>query len=96
MQPPPLRQLSLVQGFLSSHCKSEPAHAPPAHTSALVQVSPSSHAALLLAWTQPVATSQLSLVHGLASSQLLNGPVHILPLQASWLVHGLPSSHPPA
>src|SRR5215510_1445723 len=46
--------------------------APPWHTS-VVQVSPSSQAAVLLVWTQPPTGSQLSSVQGLPSSQLNAG-----------------------
>ena len=47
-----------------------PAHVPPPQRSPVVQDDPSSHAFVLLVWTQPVDGAQLSVVHTLLSSQL--------------------------
>ena len=56
-----------------------PVHAPPAHISALVHASPSSHGAVLLGYTQPFTASQASVVQGLPSSQSSAGPAEQIP-----------------
>jgi hypothetical protein len=84
-----------VQGLLSLHTIAVPAQTPPLQVSLVVHALPSSHEAVLLAWTQPVAGSQLSSVHGLLSSQF-NAPVpgwQLPPAQTSPVVQKLPSSH---
>ena len=55
--------------------------APPAHASPVVQALPSSHDALLLTWTHPVAGLQLSSVQGLPSLQLTGS------LTQAWATH---------
>ena len=89
-------QLSVVQGFLSSHGgPAAPRHWPLAQVSLTVQAFPSSHAAAFAAWTHPTAWRQLSSVHTLPSSQTMNPtPAHVPPLHKSTSVHGSPSSHP--
>jgi hypothetical protein len=83
-----------VQALLSSQLTAAPAwHVPPAQVSAVVQAFPSSHAAVLFVWRQPVARSQVSVVHGLLSSQFGPGPLMQDPLlHVSPMVHAFPSS----
>jgi hypothetical protein len=70
-----------------------PTHDPPLQVSTVVQASPSLHAAVLLALTQPVAGSQESSVQTLLSSQFSAGPpMQAPPLQVSDVVQALPSS----
>ena len=62
--------MSWVQGFPSSQSRDPaPAQEPPAQTSPVVQVLPSSQTTVLFTCPQPVAGSQLSSVQGLPSSQ---------------------------
>ena len=71
-----------------------PAHAPPLQVSAVVQALPSSHGAVLLVFTQPVAESHESSVHTLPSSQSGEGPpTHTPPAHVSAMEHASPSSH---
>jgi phage-related protein len=59
----------------------------------VVQAFPSSHAAVMFVWRQPVARSQVSVVHGLLSSQFGPGPLMQDPLpHVSPTVHAFPSS----
>jgi len=70
-QPVATLQLSLVQGFVSSHWVTAPARqAPPPHTSPAVQALASVQLAELGKLVQPVAPSQPSSVHRLPSLQL--------------------------
>ena len=63
-------QVSSVQGLPSLQPGGgPPAQTPPAHVSFVVQALPSSHAAVLAAWTQPRIVSHASSVHGLLSLQ---------------------------
>ena len=50
------------------HCDAPLTHLPAAQTSPVVHTLPSSHAAVLLVWTQPLPASQLSVVQPLLSS----------------------------
>jgi hypothetical protein len=86
---------SSVHGLLSlQSVAAPPAHVPFAQVSPVVHALPSSHAAVLLALTQPVAGRQESSVHGLLSLQSSAGPPPQAPLaQVSFVVHALPSSH---
>jgi hypothetical protein len=95
MQPEPESQLSSVQPLLSSQFGGgPPAQLPPLQVSLVVQASPSSHGALLLVLTQPLAGLQLSSVHTLLSLQFGGGPPRQEPpLQVSLVVHALPSLH---
>jgi hypothetical protein len=87
-------QLSSVQGLPSSQPSAAPAwQLPPPQVSPIVQALPSSHEAVLLVWTQPVAGLQLSSVHALSSLQLGAGPPWQLPApHVSAVVQALPSS----
>jgi hypothetical protein len=68
-------------------------HRPPEHTSPLVHALPSSQAAVLFWFTQPVDV-QLSVVHGLLSSQVLAlPPPQTPPVHVSPVVQKLPLSH---
>ena len=70
-----------------------PVQIPAAHASFNVQALPSSHGAVLNAWTQPVARVQESVVHTSPSLQSGAGPPwHEPPAQASAVVHSLLSS----
>jgi hypothetical protein len=84
-------------GSLQSCAQGEPgwiAHAPPWHSSAPLQKTPSSQAAALLAWPQPAAGSQVSSVQGFWSSQGFAGPgLQAPPAQTSEVVQPSPSSH---
>src|SRR5437899_2661924 len=88
-------QESVVQGLPSSQIGgAPPAQVPPLQVSPVVQALPSSHEALLLAWTHPLAGSQESFVQGLPSSQIVGAPpAQVPPLQVSAVVQALPSSH---
>ena len=78
---------------LSQFGAGPPTHAPPAQVSDVVQASPSSQAAVLLAFTQPLAGSQESSVQTLPSSQLGSAPpTHAPAAQVSAVVQALPSS----
>ena len=67
---------------------------PPLHVSFVVQALPSSHEAVLLVCTQPIAGSHVSSVHGLPSSQLRAvPPTQVPPSHMSLVVQALPSSH---
>jgi hypothetical protein len=69
-----------------------PTHADLAHVSPVVQAFPSSQAAELSAWTQPVRGPQESFVHTLPSLQLSAGPPAQAPLaHASPAVQAFPS-----
>jgi hypothetical protein len=85
---------SSVQGFASSQSSAAPpTQVPPPQVSFVVQALPSSHAAVLLKCTQPVAGLQVSSVQPLPSSQLGAGPPWQLPPpQVSPVVQALPSS----
>jgi hypothetical protein len=68
---------------------------PPLHVSPTVQAFPSSHAAVLFAWTHPTAASHESVVQALLSSQS-GAPApgwQLPPAHASPTVQALPSSH---
>jgi hypothetical protein len=68
-------------------------HAPRLQVSLVVQASPSSQAATLFVFRQPVAGSQLSSVQRLPSSQLGGAPpTHAPALQVSLVVQASPSS----
>jgi len=84
-----------VQGLASSQLGGgPPAHAPPAHVSAVVQALPSLQDAELFACVQPPAGLQASSVQGFASSQFKGAPpTHAPPLQVSFVVQMLPSLH---
>jgi hypothetical protein len=90
-------QLSVVQGFLSSHASFAvpAAHSPAAQTSPTVHALLSLHAAVLAVWVQPSLTSQASLVQTLPSSQLgAMDPAHLpVASHTSAVVQALPSSH---
>jgi hypothetical protein len=88
-------QLSSVQTLPSLQFGGgPPAQLPPLQVSLVVQASPSSHGAVLLALTHPVAGLQLSSVHTLLSLQSGGGPpTQVPPVQASLVVHKLPSLH---
>ena len=96
MQPVLLSQLSSVQAFLSSQSKAVAVHAPPLHTSSLVQALPSLQALSASVELQPLAKSQPSKVQALPSSQATVTPVQRPKAQPSPLVQALPSSHPAA
>jgi hypothetical protein len=68
-------------------------HTPAAQTSLTVQGLPSSHAAVLAVFTQPVAGEQLSSVHTLPSSQVAVAPAHVPLVQTSSVVQSAPSLH---
>jgi hypothetical protein len=94
-QPDAGLQVSLVQALPSLQTTTVPPwHVPPLQASPVVQALPSSHAAELFVWAQPVAGLHESSVHGLLSLQLVAGPPwHVPPPQVSPVVHALPSSH---
>jgi hypothetical protein len=83
-----------VQLLPSSQSRAAPpTHAPPAQASFVVQALPSSHAAELFVWMQPVAGLHESSVHPFPSSQLGADPPAQTPLaQVSVCVQALPSS----
>jgi hypothetical protein len=85
---------SSVQGLASLHTVGAPGwHAPPPQVSPVVQAFPSSHAAVLFVWAQPVARSQVSVVQGLLSLQFGPGPeTQAPPPHVSPIVHAFPSS----
>jgi hypothetical protein len=87
-------QLPLMQGPAALQTLGDPVHAPPLHASLTVQNRPSSHDAVLFAWTQPTAGLQESSVQMLPSLQLGPGPpTHGPPAQVSPVVQALPSLH---
>ncbi len=94
----PLRamQLSLVQGFLSSHVMTlAGVQAAALQVSPLVHADPSSHGvpSTAVAWAhRPVAATQLSIVQRFASSQPVALPAHKPLAHTSLTVHALPSS----
>jgi len=94
-QPNALSQTSMVHALPSSHETPMPAmHVPPEHTSPKVHARPSSHAALLLACTQPVSGLQESLVQTSVSAQSRAPPsAQMPPEHASLVVQALPSEH---
>jgi hypothetical protein len=65
---------------------------PPPQVSPEVQAFPSSHAAVLFVWTQPVAGSQLSDVQAFPSSHETVKPPHAPPEHESAKVQAFPSS----
>ncbi len=68
-------QLSVVQGFLSSHTLALPGtQLPPLQASPTVQSLPSLQLAVLATVMQPLPASQLSSVQGLPSSQVADTP----------------------
>ena len=79
LQPSLTSQASVVQTLPSSQLVLfGPAQTPPPQMSPVVQALPSSQAAVLLVWTQPLTASQESLVQGLPSSQFGgNEPTHL-------------------
>lgn len=94
LQPVMASQLSVVQGFVSSHTLALPgAQLPPLQTSWTVHTLSSEQGWALVENTQPLDLSQLSSVHGLASLHVTAlPPVQPLSLHTSPWVHGLPSS----
>ena len=94
LQPAFASQLSVVHGLPSSHVTAAPPlHAPPAHTSFVVQTSPSLQGRSFAALLQPPAASQVSVVQGFLSSQGAGFPAVQTPaLQRSSVVQALPSS----
>jgi hypothetical protein len=77
-QPVAATQVSTVQGFRSSQLgPGPPAQLPPAHLSAVVQASLSSHASVLFACWQPSVTSQESSVQTLESLHEMVEPTHV-------------------
>jgi hypothetical protein len=83
----PLLHESFVQPLLSLQLgAAPPTHAPPAHVSAVVHMLLSLHAAVLLAFTQPVTGSHESLVQPLVSAQSSGWKIQIF----------APRSHVPA
>ncbi len=81
MQPLLASQLSIVQGFLSSHTTPAPAaHVPVLQASPVVHTLLSLHGAILLLATQPFCASQLSSVHGFLSSHTCTAPEVHTPL----------------
>ena len=87
-------QESVVQALPSLQLAGGPGEQlPPLHVSFVVHASPSSHGALLLVWTHPVAGLQLSSVQTFPSLQFGAGPpTQLPPLHVSLVVHALPSS----
>jgi hypothetical protein len=87
-------QLSLVQTLLSLQTTGVPAwQVPPPQVSPVVHAFPSSQAAALFVWTQPVAGLHESSVHGLLSLQVTAAPAWQVPLpQVSPAVQAFPSS----
>ncbi len=89
-------QESVVQGLPSSQFFWVPAHTPLEQTSLIVHGFPSSHAALLKTWVQPVSGLQEAVVQTLLSSGQVTGvPVQVPFEQLSFIVHALLSLHVP-
>jgi hypothetical protein len=88
-------QLSSVHGFVSAQFGGgPPTHVPPEQVSFVVQALLSSHGAVLLVYTHPVAGLQLSSVHGFVSAQFGGGPpTQVPPEQVSFVVQALLSLH---
>src|SRR5439155_1664373 len=86
---------SSVQTLLSLQFSGgPPRHAPPAHVSAVVHASPSSHGEVLFVWTHPVAGLHESSVQTLRSLQFGGAPPRqVPPTHVSAVVHASPSSH---
>src|SRR5439155_1620026 len=86
---------SSVQTLLSLQFSGgPPRHAPPAHVSAVVHASPSSHGEVLFVWTHPVAGLHESSVQTLPSLQFGGAPPRqVPPAHVSAVVHASPSSH---
>jgi hypothetical protein len=87
-------QESSVQPFPSLQFRAAPPwQLPPPQASLVVQASPSSHAAVLSTWTQPVAGLHESSVQPFPSLQLgAEPPTHAPPAQVSLVVQALLSS----
>ena len=90
-------QLSVVQGFWSSHGVAAPGRqalslqvSPMVHALPSLQLAPSSEVA-----TQPFNLSQLSMVQGFLSSQAMAAPAHFSPWHVSPLVQASLSSQSP-
>src|SRR5207245_11629713 len=94
-RPPAASYQASVRVWLASQLGgAPPAHVPLLQVSAVVQALPSSHEALLFAWTHPLAGSQESFVQGLPSSQLLGAPPWQTPAKhVSDVVQAFLSSH---
>jgi hypothetical protein len=75
-QPVAGAQVSFVQALLSLQTVAAPPVQVPAplHLSLVVQAFPSSQAAVLFVWMQPLPAEQVSVVHTLPSSQLVAAP----------------------
>lgn len=87
-------QESLVQGLPSLQLSAPaPVHAPPAHTSPVVQALASLQGRALNLSEQPNFTSQLSSVQTLPSLQEIATPAQLPAAHLSPLVQALPSSH---
>ena len=91
-QPDAGSQLSLVHTFPSLQLGA----APPVHlllpqVSPVVQALPSSQAALLAVYVQPLPATQASSVHRLPSLHTVVMPTQLPPLHVSPVVHALPS-----
>ena len=95
LQPCAGSQVSVVQGFLSSHAGGMPGtQLPDLHTSLLVQALLSSQAAVFATKPQPPTLAQVSSVQGFPSLQTKGLPKPQLPsLQTSPAVQASPSSH---
>ncbi len=95
VQPTTGAQVSLVQGFPSSHCAGcigVPTHLARVQWSLSVQALLSSHNAEVGVNTQPIAGVQLSLVHTFLSSHWVREPTQTPIMQLSSEVQALPSS----
>src|SRR5512143_4161577 len=94
-QPDAGLQVSSVQPLPSLHTRGAPGlQLAPPQVSPTVHASPSSHADVLAALTQPIAGSQPSFVQPLASSHASGAPpLQVPPPQLSFVVHASPSSH---
>jgi len=83
-----------VQTFESWQLRGLPEQRSLLQVSLIVQYNPSSHAAVLLVWPQPVAGLQESSVQASPSLQFGGGPpTHVPAWHLSPVVHALPSSH---
>jgi hypothetical protein len=95
MQPFAGSHASSVHGLPSSQDGVGPARqTPKLHVSCSVHAFPSSHGAVLFAWTQPLAGLHESSVHALLSLQFNAGPPAQAPFaHRSPVVQALPSLH---